>query len=128
VLLAIVLASSLTFNLGDLLFDCSVVINSFKLEEEVESELTLFLDWLILLDGLEVDVGMMLFLESSLLDNVGMSSLSSIVVVMLGIVIDNSFFLILFNLFFVFVAFLMAFGPSSVTGVVVIVHGFGLIG
>jgi len=128
VLLAIVLASSLTFNLGDLLFDCSVVINSFKLEEEVESELTLFLDWLILLDGLEVDVGMMLFLESSLLDNVGMSSLSSIVVVMLGIVIDNSFFLISFNLFFIFVAFLMAFGPSSVTGVVVIVHGFGLIG
>jgi len=36
VLLAIVLASSLTFNLGDLLFDCSVVIDSFRLEEEVE--------------------------------------------------------------------------------------------
>jgi len=88
----------------------------------------LFLDWLILLEGLEVDVGTMLFLESLPLDNVGMSSLSSMGVVVLGIVIDNSFFLISFNLFFVFAAFLMAFGPSSVTGVVVVVHGFGLIG
>jgi len=68
------------FNLGDLLFDCSVAINSFDLEGELETELILFLDWLILLEGLEVDVGVVLFLESSPSNNVDMSSLSSMVV------------------------------------------------